>query len=341
MKREPTQGEIARAAGVSQNTVSLALRGDPRLPGSTRQRIRDLAAELGYRANPLIAALMANIRRRRPVYSCTIAMVIDGVEKAALGGHPSLERALRGAKERAVARGYLFEEFWLRSRGLTPRRLSGMLDSRGVSGVVINPSELSEQLPSLNWERLAVAVLAHLDRRFKQFHCASAPPFRHVELAMTEIRQRGYRRIGLAMPRRYDSMMDQLYSTAFLTHSRGKMPPLVAENWSAETFRGWYRKHRPDVILVRSPEPAEWLVGMGLSVPADIGLVHLGWHPGLASWCGIDPHPESMGSAAVDLVIEQLMANEYGFPVQPKMVLVGGAWVEGQSLRKLVASSSD
>ena len=207
------------------------------------------------------------------------------------------------------------------------------MESRGVSGVILNPGELSNQLPALNWERLAVAVLAHLDRRFKQFHCASAPPFRHVELALTKVRQRGYRRVGMAVPLRYDTMMEQLYSTAFATHSHGLIPPLVAEDWSVKTFRAWFRRYRPDVVLVRSPEPADWLADIGLKVPTDIGLVHLGWHPGLETLSGIDPRPEAMGSAAVDLVIEQLMANEYGMPTQPKMVLVGGEWVEGKTLR--------
>ena len=39
---------MARAAGVSQPTVSRALRGDPRLSESTRQRVLDAAEALKY-----------------------------------------------------------------------------------------------------------------------------------------------------------------------------------------------------------------------------------------------------------------------------------------------------
>src|SRR4051794_7470235 len=46
--RTPTSHDVARAAGVSQPTVSRALRDDPRVTEATRQRVRAAAAELGY-----------------------------------------------------------------------------------------------------------------------------------------------------------------------------------------------------------------------------------------------------------------------------------------------------
>jgi len=334
MKRQLTQTEVARAAGVSQNTVSLALRGDARLPAETRERVRRIAAKLGYRANPLVAALMAQVRRKAPVYRSTLAMVVAGVPQSELAAHPSLERALAGAEARAAVRGYRLEKFWLGERGLSAKRLTAVLAARGITGVILNPDEGGGALPALAWDRLAVAVLAHLDRRFRQFHCASAPPFRHCETAVAELRRRGYERIGMAMPKRYDRMMDQLYSAAYATWCPNSVPALVTEDWTARVFADWYKRHRPDVILARSTEPKLWLDQMGVAVPKTVGLVHLGWHPRLDGWAGVDPRPEAMGSAAADLVIEQLMANEAGIPAEPKMVLVAGRWVDGGTLRQ-------
>src|SRR4051794_6203576 len=46
--RAPTSLDVAAAAGVSQPTVSRALRGDPRVAASTRDRVRLAAEALGY-----------------------------------------------------------------------------------------------------------------------------------------------------------------------------------------------------------------------------------------------------------------------------------------------------
>ena len=52
----PTMEDVARAAGCHASTVSLALRGDVRIPGDTRERVQAAADRLGYRIHPLIAA---------------------------------------------------------------------------------------------------------------------------------------------------------------------------------------------------------------------------------------------------------------------------------------------
>jgi LacI family transcriptional regulator len=46
--RGATSHDVARAAGVTQSTVSRALRDDPRIPEATRERVRAAAASLAY-----------------------------------------------------------------------------------------------------------------------------------------------------------------------------------------------------------------------------------------------------------------------------------------------------
>ncbi|MFZ9938268.1 MAG: LacI family DNA-binding transcriptional regulator, partial [Luteolibacter sp.] len=48
---DPTMADVARASGVSKNTVSLALRGSPRVAGETLRRIVETAEAMGYRLN--------------------------------------------------------------------------------------------------------------------------------------------------------------------------------------------------------------------------------------------------------------------------------------------------
>jgi LacI family transcriptional regulator len=52
--------EVARAAGVSVNTVSRALNGKPEISPKTKAKILEVAAELGYRPNRLARGLRSN-----------------------------------------------------------------------------------------------------------------------------------------------------------------------------------------------------------------------------------------------------------------------------------------
>jgi LacI family transcriptional regulator len=65
-----TSHDVARLAGVSQPTVSRALRGDVRVAAATQERVRRAAAELGYVASELGRSLATSTTRQ-------IAMVAD------------------------------------------------------------------------------------------------------------------------------------------------------------------------------------------------------------------------------------------------------------------------
>ena len=65
-----TSHDVARLAGVSQPTVSRALRGDPRVAEATRQKVLVAAAELGYVPSELGRSLATRSTHQ-------IAMVAD------------------------------------------------------------------------------------------------------------------------------------------------------------------------------------------------------------------------------------------------------------------------
>ncbi|MDR1238332.1 MAG: LacI family DNA-binding transcriptional regulator, partial [Propionibacteriaceae bacterium] len=47
-QRTPTSHDVARLAGVSQPTVSRALRGDPRITEQTKQKVIEAALKIDY-----------------------------------------------------------------------------------------------------------------------------------------------------------------------------------------------------------------------------------------------------------------------------------------------------
>ena len=72
MANRITLRDVAGACGYTVNTVSRALRGDPRLPESTREKIREAAVRMGYIRNSLASTL-------RSGRSGNIAVIVNDV----------------------------------------------------------------------------------------------------------------------------------------------------------------------------------------------------------------------------------------------------------------------
>ncbi|MFJ9629615.1 LacI family DNA-binding transcriptional regulator [Streptomyces sp. NPDC091280] len=87
----PTSRDVARLAGVSHTAVSFVFNGraEGNLSSATQERIREAAARLGYRPDPVARGL----RRRR---TAVIGLVTDEIASSPFAG-----RLLRGAMETA------------------------------------------------------------------------------------------------------------------------------------------------------------------------------------------------------------------------------------------------
>lgn len=336
--KPPTQATIARKAGVSQMTVSLALRNHPSIPVATRERIRQLAAQLGYRRNPLVAALMRQVRGRRPVsYTTTLAWVTDFPTRDGWRHRVLNRRYYQGVVERARELGYRVEEFWLGERDMTGRRLSEILRARGIYGVIIAPLPRPRGHVRLEWRWFAAATIGFSLWR-PALHRAAHHQMHSVSLAVRELRRRGYRRIGLALPADVDARANNHWLAGFLVQrrrygAREDWPFLITRDWTARQFRDWVAAYRPDAVLSSEPEALRWLRAMGQRVPRDVGFALLAWHDEVRACAGIRQHSRRVGAAAVDLVVEQLEHNQRGLPEHPKTVLIEGAWLNGPTVR--------
>ncbi|MCC5842984.1 MAG: LacI family DNA-binding transcriptional regulator [Verrucomicrobia bacterium] len=120
--------ELARLAGVTRTTVSLALRGNPRISKATRERIQTLAHEAGYQPDAEVSRVMSSLRRggRAPQ---TLVWVTDH------SPCPKLCEALYAASGRL---GYRLDAIRVDSPPILPARLAGILNTRGTNGVLLS-----------------------------------------------------------------------------------------------------------------------------------------------------------------------------------------------------------
>ncbi|MFF3320601.1 LacI family DNA-binding transcriptional regulator [Streptomyces sp. NPDC003035] len=127
--RPPTMADVARVAGVSHQTVSRVLSGQPHVRDATRTKVQRAVEALGYRRNSAARALVT--RRTR-----TLGVIAVGT---AFHGPASTLCAL---EEAAREQGYLVSAVGLRTMGQGEfARAMGHLGEWGVEGVVVIGSQ--------------------------------------------------------------------------------------------------------------------------------------------------------------------------------------------------------
>jgi DNA-binding LacI/PurR family transcriptional regulator len=327
--------------------VSLALRNSPKISAKTSERIREIAERLGSRPNPMVTALMTQLRHGREVKRpSTIAYVTaypteDGWKR------PGPFAAFReGAGQRAEMLGYTLEDWWLRRPGMTEQRFCDILHTRNIHGLVIAPLPPGGGELNLKWDLFASATIGY-SLAAPDLHRASNHQYGTITLALQKLTELGYRRIGLALSAETDERVKHKWSAGMLVYQQDipmeqRVPNLLARGAFARSFAEWLSVYRPDAVVSQEWQAMRILDSLGLRVPADIGYVHLALGDRQqALWAGMDQNSELVGAAALDLVDEQLRRNERGVPEVPKTVLIPGVWVPGPTVRSRASTVSE
>lgn len=309
-------------------TVSRALRGEKHVETGLRERIVRVAEELGYRPDPEIAKLMAHMRRGRKMAAPrTLGFIwaerdADGVAKSSWS-----QRLVQGARRRAMQLGFELEEFYLAARGMTARRLSGILEARGVPGFVLSPLlSRSRGHVSMQWEKFS-SVVVGLGFARPQLHRVHHHHYLGMMTALRMLKKQGFKRAGFYCGSTIDERMFRAWSACFMAHHSMVNPgELLALRKVPlrNDFIAWVEAARPDVVIDGGHVVKEWLE----EVPVARRPVHvtLAWRADMPEVAGIDQQADVLGAAAIDLLVAQYQQNEQGIPEAPKIVMTEGVW---------------
>ncbi|HWL52899.1 MAG TPA: LacI family DNA-binding transcriptional regulator [Chthoniobacteraceae bacterium] len=330
-----TMRMVAEAAGVHQTTVSLALRGHPRIPAATAERIRQVAETLGYRPNPLVSALAASRRRRGAAVQATLGYVT--LDRP--GDQPYFDLAA-GARDRAAQLGYGVDFLWLGDPKMTRARFDQITATRNIHGLIVAPVDRKRQTLNLSWERYATVAYGYSITEPK-IHRVT-PDFYHSMLeVLRRCEEAGWRRVGLILTVDSDRKSDHFWLAAFLAQQRSSrflraLPPLLLPAWDAGRVETWFRRHRPEVVVglcsilqqtnrwTRSQAGAafepQWVA---LNADSQIDT----------DYAGVIVNREASGASCVDILVGILHRNERGIPSRALDILTETGWREGQSFR--------
>ncbi|MDH6547125.1 DNA-binding LacI/PurR family transcriptional regulator [Streptomyces sp. SAI-041] len=213
--RRPTMKDIARRAGVSQSAVSFALNGRPGVSEDTRDRVRQVAEELGWRPSTAARALSGEgaatvgFVLARPAETLGVdsffLQLVSGIQEVLAERHLGLLFQVVEDVEDECA---VYRRWWAEHRVdgvlvVDPRTddpRTGVLDELGLPGVVIGGAP-DERHPGLStvWADDAGAMAAVVDELYalghrRIVHIAGLPGLAHTERRIRTLRAEAGRR---------------------------------------------------------------------------------------------------------------------------------------------------
>ena len=332
--------DIAKAAGISNAAAGFALQNRPKVGRATRERVLRIAKQLGYAPDPRLAVMMTSVRKARTKEFLPIAWLNAHSEEDAWQKYKFLSPYLEGARERGSQLGYRLEEIWLRQPGMTMKRISQILDQRGVEGVIATHHARHFRL---NWDHLAGVALEHTVLA-PRLHQVTTDFFSNYLLAIKMLRRAGYQRIGICLAESIDRRTSHAIRamTHYLESTRPKskqIPPFIYLGESDEAWRttrqqmiAWLRCHQPDVIVGHDNRLERYVKEAGFRVPGDMGVVHLATDDDVSDWAGIFSNRKAIGAAALDWVVSLIQNRQFGVPDTALHTSVKGTWHLGRTL---------
>ena len=340
-KRLPTVREIAKASGFSIHTVSFALRDHPRASKAAREKIQQIAKEMGWKPNPMVSAYMAHFRAtKEPSFQSSLGFLVSSAASGQIAGLPVYQRRFyQGAEERGAALGYSLQPIWLHEPGLTSARLTQILRSRGIRGLIvpslIDPTEILE---GLDWSQFAAVAGGYMPRK-PILDKVSGHLIHGVHLLLRKALELGYQRIGVIFSKNIDDRMDHgvFYPIYYEQKQKARAQRIKYHcyTWPLTTsgesgIRKWIEREKPDIVIGQ-PLALSILQEMKWDIPEDVAFAAIEWSPDKPQIAGLNQMQELRGAMAVDLVSAELLRNETGIPAAPKLLLVEGHWEDGAS----------
>ena len=328
--------DMARQLGCDKSTISLALRGSPRISEETRKRICALAEELGYRPDPTLAMLARHrwASRQRAASEVTLAYIVNRQRPFYSVQQPYF----KGANARAQERGFKLIEFNLDEYS-SGRAASKVLYHRGIRGLILScipPDELAPVM-TLDWEKFTLVSLSH-GWGHVPVHAVGNNYFASTRMVWHEVAKRGYARIGGAlMQEDPPSIVDTLRLGASMVAQKElsvlrdlALLPIDFSN-DPEPFLRWVERFKPDAIIGRDRILYEWLRQAGYRIPEDMAFANLIADPDEAL-AGASVMVDKVGAAAVDHLIAQMHDNCWGLPAIRQTLELEPQWIDGPTL---------
>jgi len=320
--------DIARRAGLSTATVSLALRNEGTTSSRTRERVQLIAKEMGYRPNPLLASLAAR-QFRSPESVGQLPLVFLSTQARNQDGG-SVYSAARAA---AMELGYSMD--LINPTAYTSaENLSRTLYNRGVGGIILGALEGVHRLPALDWDLFSVLSCGR-NNYSEHFHTVRPSILRDTATAWNQLQKLGYGQIAPVFREGslYRSDNEARLAAILACQHREASDALPVIEWNPlkpGCFVEYLERFTPECILVNDAsvrEEMKALVGEGMDtlpiVTLDLEANEVEGAPGILI------RMDKISKVCVDLLSDMIRHGQKGLPSLKQEILVESDWVPG------------
>ncbi|UYO96888.1 LacI family transcriptional regulator [Microbacterium sp. M28] len=306
-----TSRDVARLAGVSQPTVSRALRDDPRVSAETKVRVREAAQVLGYVPSEAGRALSSGRTRR-------IGLLLTDLDNQFYShiiapAHRELERL-----------GY---QLMLHTESADNDTIAERLTANGLDGVILATMTMDSVAPVRLKDRGLPFVYFNRTGSLVDADAAVVDPAPGYREAVATAAEHGHRRVGAVLGPSNTStaqVRERALTDALREHGialdesairRGVYSAAAGEAGASELLQG---PDRPTLLFCGNDVVAYGALNAahraGLRVPEDLSIVGFDDLPE-ASWPIIDLATVGydiggMAAAAADLMVRRIEAPD-------------------------------
>jgi len=328
--------DIAKAAGVTRATVSLALSNKPVVAEKTRLKVHRIAEELGYIGNASLKEAMTTIRQSgnvRKFHQLAFLQITPELNEA-------YQETLINAQHKAREMGCEVKNFILQEYQDDQKHLERAFEEDGVTGVIViggGNTHLDINLqryafikltPGLEDQIQTYNVLVNRDNAINYF----------LENALTK----GFEKIAIcSMPWMKQAGVVEKTKTSTIAYRHRNDRQIKILNYhfkdtseeSLRHFALWMHQHDMQIILCFNDIVLEAIDRAGWNNPDDVSVAHINANLHKDQhFAGLDSRHAERAHIAVEHLILQLRRHEYGLPKSPYTIVLDHSWMDGKTL---------
>lgn len=316
------QADIAKAAGVSQATVSMVLSGrnPTRISEETRQRILGLSGSLGYSANPAARSLAGGKNRILGVFTYEPTFPIAGLDQY----YPFL-LGIESEAERLQQNLLLFTSASSGGAGSRRSIYADGVNQLGIAdgSILLGRGEDRDEVARLANEGYPFVYIGRREIPDAQISWVTADYASATYDVMTRLIEHGHRSfvyVGVAVPEEPNLDRFTGWQRSLDEHGLTGVVDRSGEGGELEAVLHTEIDAGATAVIVETPENGarvfRLLKKLGLEVPGDVSVAVLGDmaipRGRKQSWSGFDMPFGDIGAEAVQLLVQLISDRATG-----------------------------